>query len=278
MPPDVGREVQPAWRVRWGAPALLMVSIALLQLGLAGARYPKQFTLHHLAWPMVLAALSMAGWWWHQRDAQTPLLYWYGLRHPGYLAGLGLYGLYYLIANAYGVVIPVFAEGALGLSNWQVGLLGSDGALVGWLTAGAYLRWGARANRKQALMAGAAAWMVLACFGLALTAVRHSGRAGLPVLMAAVAVKGAFGSLFVLPLAGLTFRELGEAQFGPGYQLENLLRHLMISTGMALAALGLASGAQGVDVLSRACAQLFCALGLASLLLGARVVLQRQLR
>lgn len=34
----------------------------------------------------------------------------------------------------------------------------------------------------------------------------------------------------------------------------------------------------GADVLSPACAQLFSALGLASLLLGARVVLRRQLR
>lgn len=44
-----------------------------------------------------------------------------------------------------------------------------------------------------------------------------------------------FVSLFLLPLAGLTFRELGDEHFGPGYQLKNLLRHL-ISVGMALAA------------------------------------------
>lgn len=271
MPEGVGQHAQPAWHSSrpWAA-LLLLAAIALLQWALAGARYPQQFTLHHLAWPMGLALLMLAGWWWHQRNHQAPLLPWHGLRHPGYGVGLGLYGLYYLIASANGVVVPTFAERVLDLPGWQVGLLGSGGALVGWLAAHAYLRWGARSQRKPALMAGATAMMALACISLALL---PAGVSAMPVLAAAVAAKGAFGSLFLLPLAGLAFRELGDEHFGPGYQIKNLLRHLMISTGIALAALGLEPG-----VLSQACTRLLCALGLASLVLMAWVALQQRLR
>jgi Na+/melibiose symporter-like transporter len=275
LPQGVGLQAQPAWRARLWAVLLLLAATALLQLGLADARVPQHFASLQLAGQIALALLALAGWWWHQRGHQAPLLHWQGLRHPGYLAGLGLYGLYYLIANANGVVLPVFAERVLGLPTWQVGLLGSGGALVSWLAARAYLRWGARSDRKPALMAGAAALMALACFGLALW---PSGWPALPVLAASVAAKGAFGALFVLPLAGLTFRELADEHFGPGYQLKNLLRHLMISAGMTLAALGLSPGPAGVSTLARAGAHLFDGLGLASLLLMGWVALQRRLR
>ena len=61
-------------------------------------------------------------------------------------------------------------------------------------------------------------------------------------------------------------------------QLKNLLRHLMISAGKALAALGLWAQDPGLNALSLACAHLFGALGLACLLLMTWVVLQRRLR
>ncbi len=98
------------------------------------------------------------------------------------------------------------------------------------------------------------------------------------VVALAVAAKGAFGVLFVLPLAGLTFRELSDPHFGPDYQLKNLLHHLMISTGIALAALGLAPGLQGAPAIALACARLFGALGLVSALLMVYGALQRRLR
>jgi len=289
LPEGVGRQAQPAWGQRVGAVVALVVVIALLQWGLAEARFPQQISLHRLLWPLALALLVLLGWWWHQRDHQAPLLHWRGLRHPGYLAGLGLYGLYYLIANANGLVLPVFAERVMGLPIGVVGLLGSAGALVSWLAAQAYLHWGARSTRKPMLMAAAAALMALVCLSLASLVglaglASASGLPLLPVFVAAVATKGVFGSLFVLPLAGLTFRELGDEHFGPGYQLKNLLRHLMISVGMALAAWGLAPGTAGSVSsvgpagLAQACTHVFVALGLACGVLMAWVALQRTLR
>jgi len=283
LPEGVGRQAQPPWGQRIGAVLALAVAIALLQWSLAEARFPQQISPHHLLWPLALALMLLLGWWWHQRDHQAPLLHWRGLRHPGYLAGLGLYGLYYLIANANGLVLPVFAERVMGLPISVVGLLGSAGALVSWLSAQAYLRWGARSTRKPSLMAAAAALMALACLSLA-GLQPNAGMPLLPVLLAAVATKGVFGSLFVLPLAGLTFRDLGDAHFGPGYQLKNLLRHLMIPVGMALAAWGLAPGTAGSVSsvgpvgLAQACTQVFVALGLACGILMAWVALQRPLR
>lgn len=82
-------------------------------------------------------------------------------------------------------------------------------------------------------------------------------------LLPALLAKGAFGAWFVLPLAGQTFRERGDEHFGAAYQRKNLLRHLVLPAGSALA---LDSQALGGGMV------------LACFALAAGSLLQRQLR
>lgn len=274
LPEGLGADPRPAGGHGHAATWLLVLGAGALQLALTEARFPRQFAISQLAGLLAVAALSLAGWAWQQRGHRAPLLRWQGLRRPGYLVALVLYGLYYLVTNAHGVVVPIYAEEVLGWPTWQVGVLASAGATVSWLTARAYLRWGARSARKLPLMALAATAMALVCAGLATPL---AGSLGLGV---AVLVKGVFVALFVLPLAGLAFRELGDEAFGAGYQAKNLLRHLMISAGMVAGSAGLAGHSPMPDSIALAggCATLFAALALASSVLAMLVLLQRPLR
>lgn len=263
LPPDAGRKVPRAAPARPWVPLAIILAVGLIQLGLAQARFPQAFAPRHLAGLLAAAVLLLWVCWWHQRDHAAPFLHWQGLRHPRYQQGLGLYGLYYVLNYAAGVVLPVYAEHGVGLGLWQVGLLASGGAWVTWLAALAYLRWGARSERKPVLMAWAAAIMAVACAVLAF----HG--AGLAGLWLAVAAKGVFSAWFVLPLAGLTFSQVHDDHFGAGYQAKNLLRHVSISVGMTLATLGLLGG------LSTVLPALAAAAGLLTVLVLAQPALSR---
>lgn len=243
---------------------LLLGAAGLLQLGLSEVRAAPlraaPVALVLLLGGLLLVLLFMG----HQRRQAAPLLAGQSLRQPAYLTGLGLYLLYYLISSACAQWIPLLAERRLGLSPSFTGLLLSLGAAFSWLAALAYLRLAPRLPAKRGLLALGAALMGLACAWLALLPADAGWLALLPALVA----KGVFGAWFVLPLAGQTFRELGDEDFGAAYQRKNLLRHLALPAGAALAAMTLALDAE----------RLGGALALACLALAAGSLLQRQLR
>ena len=280
LPDGVGRSAEP---VRWHAgPVLALVAAAAaLQLALSELRALPQLRLAPWAGLALAGLLLLAALGWRQRHHAQPLLHWRGLHHPGYLSGLAMYALYDLIASASGALLPVLAAQHLGLGMPTVGLLACLGALASWLAALAYLRHGARASSKRRLMAGGAVAMALACGWLAAV---PAGAAWWQ-LLPAVLVKGVFGALFVLPLAGLTFRDLDDQRFAPGYQAKNLVRHLALPLGAALVAGGLVrleptsavpSGPASPARLMHANLELFAALALACLVLAAWTWLQRR--
>ncbi len=243
---------------------LLLGAAGLLQLGLSEMRAAPlraaPLALALLVAGLLLALLFMGS----ERRQAVPLLPGQRLRQPAYLTGLGLYLLYYLISSACAQWIPALAERRLGLTPWLTGLLLSLGAAFSWLATLAYLRLAPRLPAKRGLLALGAALMGLACAWLALLPADASWLGLLPALLA----KGAFGAWFVLPLAGQTFREMGDEHFGAAYQRKNLLRHLALPAGSALAALALAldSRALGAGLVLACCA------------LAAVSLLQRQLR
>jgi hypothetical protein len=100
----------------------------------------------------------------------------------------------------------------------------------------AYLRHGARLQGRKALMAAGAATAALSAWLLASLAPDAAPGSLLPALVA----KGVFGALFILPVAGFTFRDLAEERFAPGYQSKNLMRQLAASFSTALASIALA--------------------------------------
>lgn len=234
LPGGVGRGGEP---VRWAAGPLLFFAAAIgcVQWALSEARYevfshPARLTL------AVLAGAALAGAFLrHQWHHHEPLLRLRELRHPTYVMGLGLYFLYYCLTNFSAYLFPIFAERSLGLplatTGWLNGFAGVASVGMAWL----YIRFGPRMAKKKPLVVGGALGLALASW---LFAVLPPG-APAAALWLGVAVKGLFGVLMILPVAGLTFRSLGEAQFAHGYQSKNLMRQLAGSFSTAVAAIAL---------------------------------------
>jgi len=234
LPDRVGRGGEP---VRWAAGPLVLfaAAVTLVQMGLSEARYEL------FAHPARLAIIALCGiglfiWFVaHQLQDDEPLVKLRELGHPVYLAGLGLYFVHYCLSGATGYVFPIYAERGLGLPLSTAGWLSSFSSLVTFAAAYAYIKRGARLPRKKPLMIAGALALAFAAWMFA------NMPAGAPAgaLLVALAAKGAFGALLVLPVAGLTFRDLGDERFAHGYQSKNLMRQVAGTFASALAAIAL---------------------------------------
>ena len=262
---------------------LLILGIGVLQLGLSEARSWTDWGGPHVLALTLLGTLLLAIFHhFHQRHP-TPFFLWHRLHHPGYLTGLLLYGFYYFIANANAYLLPTFADHVAGFSGVAMGAMSSASALVTWFAAMAYLRFGTKVPAKRTLMARASLLMALTLGALAVFERRYFqaipiiGWQALFAFAAVLVTKGFFTALFVLPLAGLTFRELGDAHFGAGYQAKNMVRHLTISLGTTWAAYMVSGAALGA-VDAAIYANAFGLLAIACALLGNFAQLQKRLQ
>ena len=234
LPDGLGRGGAP---VRWAAAPLLLGAAALtmLQVVLSVARFdvfahPARLALAALAGAALLAAFLV-----HQWHHDEPLLRLRELRHPVYVMGLVLYFLHYLLSNAANYVFPIFAERGLGVPLATTGLLDTFAAVVSLGGAWVYVKTASRLPRKKPLMAVGA--LLLAGAAWAFSALPAGAPAAM--LLPALVAKGLFGVLLVLPVAGLTFRDLGDERFAHGYQSKNLMRQIAGSFATALAAVAL---------------------------------------
>jgi len=234
LPDGVGRGGQP---VRWAAGPLLLfaAAVTLVQMGLAQARFEVFAHPARLA-ITALCGLGLLAWFFaHQLRHDEPLVRLRELGHPVYLAGLGLYFVHYCLAGASGYVFPIYAERGLGIPLTTAGWLNTFSALVTLAAAYTYIKRGARLPRKKPLMAAGALALALAAWMFA--SMPPDAPAG--ALLVALAAKGVFGALLVLPVAGLTFRDLGDERFAHGYQSKNLMRQVAGTFASALAAITL---------------------------------------
>jgi hypothetical protein len=234
LPDALGRGGEP---VRWAAGPLLLfaAAITLVQLDLSEARYELFDHPLRLAFTALIGAALLLGFLLQQWRHDEPLLKLRELGHPAYLTGLLLYFLYYALNNVSSYLFPIFAERSLGLPLATTGWLNAFSASASLVFAYAYLKVGARLPRKKLLMvAGALAMAVTAWLFSTLPPQAPLSALGLGLL-----VKGLFGVLLILPVAGLTFRDLGDERFAHGYQSKNLMRQLAGSFSTALAAIGL---------------------------------------
>ena len=234
LPSNLGRQTQP---LRWDASPVLWFSTAviLVQWSLTEARSEFLTNPLRIALLVLLGAVLLWQFLVHQKHHEEPLIRWRELRHPGYLLGLLLYTLYYVISNANNYLFPVFAEQVLDQPLRTVGILSSLAGVAAWLMALLYVRFAKHVQRKRFLMVAGSLLFILSCLMFATLPATAKPIQVLPAL----AAKGIFSILVVLPLAGFTFRELDDQRFGHGYQSKNLLRHLAISVGTALSAIGL---------------------------------------
>ena len=232
LPDGAGRTSAP---VRWAAAPLLLIAAALtlLQVALSAARFdlfadPTRLAVASLGGAALLIAFLMNQW---RHD--EPLLRLRELRHPAFVMGLVLYFLHYLLSNSANYVFPIFAEQALGISLVAAGWLNTFSAVVSLLGAYAYLKFTRLLPNKKFLMAAGAAMLAISAWLFS----RMPPDAPLALLLPALVAKGLFGVMLVLPVAGLTFRDLGDDRFAHGYQSKNLMRQLAGSFATAVAAI-----------------------------------------
>jgi hypothetical protein len=223
-----GRAPMPwAWR------GLLLFGIAAvgLQMGLSEASYGLFEHPWLVTATCVLALALMGAFAVHQWHHPAPLLHLRQLNSPVYLTGLALYFLYYLLTNFGNALFPVYAEHGMGLGLRTTGWLNSLGGAAGLCMALAYLRWSALLQTRRPLMLAGLTAMFIAALWFAFLP------AGAPpfALWPGIIAKGWFGVLMVLPVAGLSFRELGEDRFAQAYQAKNLMRQIAISMSTAVA-------------------------------------------
>ncbi|MCJ0762004.1 MFS transporter [Variovorax terrae] len=215
------------------APLLVFGAAAVaLQWGFSEARFDIFSHPAHVLALALLGAGLLAAFLRHQHRHPTPLLQLRALGNPVYLTGLAFYFLYYLVSTLNGYVFPVFAGQALGLPLDVTGWLNSLAGLVSLGAALIYMRFGARTPRKKPLILAGLALMAAAALWLS----RLPPAAGLGTLLPGLIGKGLFGVLVVIPIAGLTFRELRAEDFPHGYQSKNLLRQVAQSFASAFGA------------------------------------------
>ena len=233
LPDTVGRGGEP---VRWAATPLLLfaVAITVVQLALSEARFDLFAHPLRLAISALIGAARLGGFLLHQWRHDEPLLKLRELGHPSYLTGLVLYFLYYVLSNFSNYLFPIFAERGLGLPLVTTGQLNAFTAAASLAFAFVYMKYSARLPRKKPLMAAGA----LALMGAAWLFSSMPPQAPATALWLALALKGLFGVLMVLPVASLTFRELGDERFAHGYQSKNLMRQIAGSFSTAFAAIG----------------------------------------
>ncbi|MFT4173657.1 MAG: MFS transporter [Rhodocyclaceae bacterium] len=230
LPAAEPRDDEAAWEI---APLLLFAgAIVVLQVSISELSYDI------FAYPAQLFGLGLLGFGllfaflWHQWHHPTPLLRLRMLHDPTYLTGLALYFLYYTLTNFAGYLFPVFAEQALGVPLRVAGWLNSFAGAVSLGAILVYLKLAARFPRKRPLMVCGALTMV--CTALWYSTLPPD--ATLMHLALGLIPKGLFGVLLVIPIAGLTFRGLGDDGFPHGYQSKNLVRQLAVSSSSAVAA------------------------------------------
>jgi len=221
-----------------GPLAWFILAVVCLQLAISQAR------LDVLAHPLRLSlligagALLLAGFLWRQWHHPEPLLSLRLFNNPTYWVGLLLYVLHYGFANFGAYLFPVFAQQGLGIPLSATGWLNSCAAAVTLATAFIYSRFFSRRlkHKRPVMLLGLACLIAASLWFAAMPA-----NAALENLIPGLVAKGIFGALLVMPVAGLTFRDLSDQSFAHGYQGKNLMRQIATSAASALAAVALQS-------------------------------------
>ncbi|BCL75449.1 MFS transporter [Jeongeupia sp. HS-3] len=215
-----------------GGLLLFGAAVLCLQLMLSDTRYDIFAHPYRLALLAGGGGLLLLGFLRHQWRHPQPILHLRALVSPVYLTGLGLYFLYYSIKNFRGYLFPIYAERGLGIPLIAVGWLDSFAGAATFVAVYFYIRYSRKLTLKKPLMLAGTLIMAGACWWYSILP------AGVDThwLMYGLAFQGLFSVMVVLPVAGLTYSELGDEYFGHGYQGKNLMRQLATSISSAFAA------------------------------------------
>ncbi|WER49722.1 MFS transporter [Cupriavidus sp. WKF15] len=223
---------RPAPSPTLGPLLLFGAAIVTLQAAMTEARFdifshPIRLALIAAAGLGLLAAFLL-----HQWHHEAPVLHLRALHNPVYLAGIGMYFVYYMINNLSAYVFPIYAEQALRIPLATTGWLNTFAALVSLTGVMVYLRYASRLTRKKPLMVTGLLLMAATAWWFS----RMPPDAGPPALAWGLVGKGLFGVMVIIPIAGLTFRSLSGEEFAHGYRSKNLMRQIASSFASAIGA------------------------------------------
>ncbi|AOX99183.1 MFS transporter [Jeongeupia sp. USM3] len=215
-----------------GGLLLFGAAVLCLQLMLSDTRYDVFSHPYRLALLASGGTVLLLAFLLHQWRHPRPILHLRALASPVYLTGLGLYFLYYAIKNFSGYLFPIYAERGLGIPLIAVGWLDSFAGVATFAAVYFYIRFSRKLQNKKPMMLAGTLIMAGVCWWYSLMP------PGVDThwLMYGLALQGLFAVLVVLPVAGLTYSELGDEYFGHGYQGKNLMRQLATSISSAFAA------------------------------------------
>lgn len=214
--------------------SLLMFAAAsiCLQLVLSEARYDFFDNPVRLLIFSLIGGTLLVSFLWMQVRHPDPILMIRNLHNSVYLVGLGLYFLYYFLSNFSSYLFPIYAEQALSIPVTTVGWLNGTAGIFSVFVAYGYIKLARKVTKKKWLMIPGALAMAVTAWMFA----RLPPDATPAMLFPGLICKGFFSILLVLPIAGLTFKELGEQHFAHGYQGKNLMRQMAGSIATAIAA------------------------------------------
>ncbi|HWY98476.1 MAG TPA: DHA2 family efflux MFS transporter permease subunit [Bacteroidia bacterium] len=215
----------------WFALALLVSSIASLQIVLETGQRDDWFNSHFITTLTIIAVLSGIIFIWKQLTVEHPLLDLKLLKHYrfavgsffGFAQGFGLY------ASAF--VVPVFCQNLLGYTAQQTGMLllpGSVATAIAMPLVGRIMKSG----KIRPVLLAAIGLSMFILFVLMLSGMTLSTGAGdffLPLIIRGVGM----GLLFV-PMTTITLYDLKSIDMPQGAAFSNMLRQLGGSVGIAV--------------------------------------------
>ena len=213
-------------------------STMLLAIGVIAAQYFFERTPYDLFGDhfkfLLISAFALAcliAFIVHELGNDQPILRLGTILRPRYLAGLALYATCYMIISSSNYMLPIFMDRGINFAKLPTGEILSSASMFALIVTGLHLRYASRfpSQRKYLYLAFAA----LAAFGFFMSGVSPD----VPSWQISVACLGlaVFTGIGQATAALNTFSETPDDAFSDAYQVKNMLRELMNSTGISLA-------------------------------------------
>lgn len=220
----------------WSA-ILLVTGVLAIQILLERIAYDQLDT--RAAW-VIPAVVGIGGLIWfirheyQRKHALLPFSTFSNSPNNRYLAGMTIYGICYLVLSSGYYILPVFLGKGLGYSVAITGSILAVTSFFGYGMAHLHMYWvGKHPGHKKYLFS---AFLVLSIYS-GLMWLLAKDMAGVWVLPIALISIASFASLGQGTAALNSFIGIDEQVFSQAYQSKNMMREVLISTGISLSSL-----------------------------------------
>lgn len=229
LQPDLQQPSQTQQKVDWPGIALLCAAIGSLQTFLEEGEREDWFESSFITMLAIVAVVGLILFIWRELSAKAPAVDLRVLRHKSLAAGslysgilgMGLYGALF--------AVPLFAQGVLGFSAMQTGLLLAPGALASAIVMVLLGKLSTKVDARILIGLGAVGTTAV-MFDLA----KITPQTGTDDLFYPLIWRGATTVLMFLPLSLATLGSIPKEDIAAGSGFYNLTRQLGGSIGIAI--------------------------------------------